>query len=754
MAGELILPPGITMPEGEQRGVVVNETDLPDHVVQEAVETFIEEHSSVLGVNIGQSHLSSYPSNSGSILARGKYTAPSNVFEEICLARDMAERDDDVAASIGAMLAIAFSEGFQNIHQDEVTISLFDEVAKNAGMEIVFKELYRELLIAGSFTTATLFTRENFQFQPAGADRLRTRQVIAPLVGVLPAEQIRVLDNDMFRNSRLAYLPVTASQEQWLRELFDPGTTPARKAEMRREDPVLAAMLVEEVPVHAQEDMWTTSYMGSDPATGNTLYRLNPRMVGRTSFPKGAWKYPRPPLTRDFTLLEAKRLLNLMDWALLQGGANFLVVAKKGSDQRPAMPAEIENLHSVIRRASRSGVIIGDHRLDIEIITPKLDELLNTGKRKLLARKIVGALLRIPDYQEADSSGSQGVLADVEVMSRVIASDRHDIKRHVEMHVYDEAAKRNTASFNQGAAKLWFPKIILQGSQYFTDLILKLRDRGDIPRKYAVEAGGFDYQAAVQQRKREKSNGDDRVMTPAQVPFSSPNAGPPSDNGPGRPRGSSPNNGSGAPQVQRNADPAPRGEPVRAQVDEHGDPAGRMGELTAAILETYQDTARAGRLTRMEMDALERIQAEPSIDPITEGPLTVVPVNPDHDFDGEFKAVRLADGLSMIVGHRPDDRALLARALVFRAPEFTILDAEERAISWGFPVGELPREPVRRDSSPETGAKEEHAQAAPSAPPTVLQVHLPEGKVTRKIIERDDEGNIIGIREESEDADS
>lgn len=753
MAGELLLPPGVTMPEGEQRGVVVNETDLPDYIVQEAVETYIEEHASMLGVNMGASHLSAYPSNTGSILARGKYKAPSSVFEEICLARDMAERDDDVAASIGAMLAIAFSEGFQNIHPDEVTISLFDEVAKNADLEIVLKELYRELLIAGSFTTVTLFTRETFQFQPASADRLRTRQVVAPLVGVLPAEQIRVLDNDMFRNSRLAYKPVTARQEQWLKELFDPGTTPARKAEMRREDPVLAAMLVEEIPASGFDDMWIP-YMGSDPATGSTLYRLNPRMVGRTSFPKGAWKYPRPPLTRDFTLLEAKRLLNLMDWALLQGGANFLVVAKKGSDQRPALPAEIENLHGVIRRASRSGVIIGDHRLDIEIITPKLDELLNTGKRKLLARKIVGALLRIPDYQESDSAGSQGVLADVEVMSRVIAGDRHDIKRHVEKHIYDEAAKRNTASFNQGAAKLWFPKIILQGSQYFTDLILKLRDRGDIPRKYAVEAGGFDYQAAVQQRKREKSNGDDRVMTPAQVPFSSPNAGPPQDNGPGRPRGSSPNNGSGAPHVQRDAPAPARGEPVRAQVDEHGDPAGRMGELTAAILETYEDTARVGRLTRFEFVALERIQSEPNIDPITEGPLTIVPVNPDHDFDGEFKAVRLADGLSMIVGHRPDDRAALARALVFRSPEFSILDAEEKAIEWGFPVGELPPAGQRRDSSPEIKDGEEHAQHRKAMPPTVLNVHLPEGKVTRKVIERDEQGNIIGIREESEDADS
>ena len=45
-------------------------------------------------------------------------------------------------------------------------------------------------------------------------------------------------------------------------------------------------------------------------------------MVGRSTMPKGAWSYPRPPMTRTFALLEAKRLLNIMDLALLQGGSN------------------------------------------------------------------------------------------------------------------------------------------------------------------------------------------------------------------------------------------------------------------------------------------------------------------------------------------------------------------------------------------------------------------------------------------------
>jgi hypothetical protein len=142
-------------------------------------------------------------------------------------------------------------------------------------------------------------------------------------------------------------------------------------------------------------------------APGKTLYTLNPRMVHRTTMPKGASPYPRPPLTANFALLEAKRLLNIMDYALLQGGTNYIVVAKQGSDKLPAQQPEIDNLTDQVRTASRTGVLVGDHRLDIEIITPKLDELLNPEKRKLIGRKLAMALLRIPE-QVTHDAGQRG----------------------------------------------------------------------------------------------------------------------------------------------------------------------------------------------------------------------------------------------------------------------------------------------------------------------------------------------------------
>ena len=114
------------LPAGPQRGVVVNETDLDDAMVLRAVQTYFEEHASMLGVTTGNS-FSSYTNGTGSLLARARFQTPRNVLEEIALARDIADRDDDVASTIGMLLAMAFGEGMMHTHEDEVTVALFDK---------------------------------------------------------------------------------------------------------------------------------------------------------------------------------------------------------------------------------------------------------------------------------------------------------------------------------------------------------------------------------------------------------------------------------------------------------------------------------------------------------------------------------------------------------------------------------------------------------------------------------------------------
>ncbi len=352
---------------------------------------------------------------------------------------------------------------------------------------------------------------------------------------------------------------------------------------------------------------------------------------------------------------------------------------------------------------------MGDHRLSVDIITPNLTELLNSDKRKLIGRKLAMAILRVPE-QVTHDAGSEGAKQEMTWVENTVTADRHDIKRHIERFVYDEFVKRNTGSFKKGGAKLWFQRIVLTGSKDFFDQVVKARDRGDIPRKYAVEILGFDYEAGVAQRKREQERGDDEVMIPGSVPFDSPQNGlPGSDGGEGRPPGSSSNNG--RPGSGPSVDPAQRqrqrpavqrrrgGEPVRAYWDPEVDAVVRVGELTAAVVEMYP-AHTVGRISEVEREAAT------SGELYQQGPMAVIPVNPEYAVD-ELRVLRLAEGLSLVVGQRKQDSAVVAKALCLREPQYNMKEAVELAMRWGFAV-----------AAQEDGLE---LEVFPPAPPTFLE---------------------------------
>jgi hypothetical protein len=671
--------------------IIDNRTELPDNMVRDVIK---DRWTEIAGLQLAQpNNFQLYVNNQGSMLARTPFRTPQSVIDEIRLARTVADTDDDIGAVIGNMIAVAFGDGVVNQHRDEKTLEFFDIImgpTKTAiDLEVVLSEMYREYLIAASVTTITIFSRQRLQYWPLKASVKTTpepvqAQLQVPNVGILPAENVRIITNDIMRQGTLAYHVEDEAVKRWLNEYLDPKTGGGRRAFLAMQEPVMAAMFTGKV---------TIPFTDGDPASrGQTLYMLDPRMVQRTTAPKGAMPYPRPFLTRDFALLEAKRLLNIMDYALLQGGTNYIVVAKKGTDQLPAQQPEVDNLMEQVRHASRSGVMVGDHRLQIEIITPKLEELLNPNKRKLIGRKLKMGLMRQTEEVPSDS-GTQGATNEMEMTSRVISSDRRKLIRHAQATFYDETANRNRTVFPMGAPSIWAPKIVLTNVQNFWNSLLQARDRGDIPRRWVVEALGYDYDAALAERQRELARGDDEILMPGAVPFSAP--GQPQDNGPGRPPGASgPNNGRPTDQpqpvqarprqvIQRNA-----GETIRAMVE--GSTVHYVGETTAALLEDYGETADySGYVTEIERDAIADNQTLRSTRSV------VVPVNLDARCD-ELTCVKLEDGLRAIVGKRIGDGAMLVRALRFSEPQYDLGKASEFAIRWGFltqPMEEAKKKP-------------------------------------------------------------
>lgn len=653
--------------------MIDNRTDLPDDQVLGAVR---DQWVEMAGLQFATpSTFQLYSNYQSSMLARTPFKTPGNVIEEIKLARSIADSDDDVAGTLGMMLALAYGEGLQNHHRDENTLQFFNKMTAATAMDLesTMEEIHREYLIAGAVTTVSLFTRQRMSYYPLKSDTPVMAQLQVPHVGVLPSENIRVITNDLLNEGILAYHVENLNLKRWLDEFFNPRTDGVRKAIMAMQEPIVAALFTGRIEIPYTD--------GDIMSRGKILYTLNQRMVHRTSMPKGSLPYARPLLTRNFALLEAKRLLNIMDYALLQGGTNYIVVAKKGTDNLPAQQPEIENLVGQVTHASRSGVMVGDHRLSIEIITPDLEELLNPAKRKLLGRKISMGLLRQSEQVTGDS-GTQGALNEMELLARVVSADRGKMLRHAQATFYADTAERNRTIFKQGAPTIWAPKIVLAGAKDFWSNVLNARDRGDIPRRWAVEALGFNYDAGLAEREREIKRGDDEILLPAGVPYSSPEAGP-QDNNEGRPPGTSTNNGSPKDTPNQGKDPAApsrvihknKGETVKAIVD--GTDVSYVGETTLALLEGIDEELAFGYVTDVEREAIETGA------PIRSGQSIVVPVNCDAACT-EYRTAKLGDGLRVVIGRRRGDEAMIARAFRFTEPHYDLLQANDYALRWGF----------------------------------------------------------------------
>lgn len=493
--------------------VVVNQTGMPDTQVGNAVneqwenivgERFVELSSFNSSSQGGYNSMQAKPQG---LFVRSDYRMPTNPIEEMELAMRLYEEDDDVANTIGMMSAVAYS-GMKNLHADQETEDFFNSIAYEVNLDARLREMYEQLLVASSVYMMTAYMRQTVPNFKSGPDP----SLVIPAITYLNQLSIRVISGSDFGDPPLAQL-VDDQTNAILSRLHSASTSAAEKNQIRKQNPLISALYIARFQPSLQQMSDDSTLSG-----GTNMWVLNPQLVKRYTLNMNSSqsKYPQSLLRRVFGLCEAKRLLNIADWSLLSGAINYLVVVRKGSDKIPAHPLEIQNLQGLVKSAARSGVMVGDHRLQVDLIMPDMTNMLDDSKRSLLGRKIAKSIMRLPDVEFGRVEG--GGTPEGEIVSRVITSDRLLMKRLVERNLYHEIVARNPRVFRNGSPKLWFPPVTITGHKFFNDQILKLRDRGDISRSTTVEVIGLDPSSEMAQRQREKDAGFDEVMTAVNVP--------------------------------------------------------------------------------------------------------------------------------------------------------------------------------------------------------------------------------------------
>lgn len=225
-------------------------------------------------------------------------------------------------------------------------------------------------------------------------------------------------------------------------------------------------------------------------------------------------------------ILDMKNHLRASDRASLVGNTNFIVVIKKGTDKLPAKAAEIQNLQEQAKVVARMPILVGDHRLSVEIVSPALDNTLIESRWEVLdSRLVFKALGTFQPTIQGGMGSSSGVSEMSRVVARGIENRRHEMIRTLEKAIFKAVVDKNEGVLDERPTLAFTPKrVSLDFNTDVIQAILKLRDRGDLSRETMLEEVDFDQDVEVLRRAREKAIYDETFTS--SVPHGSPEANP------------------------------------------------------------------------------------------------------------------------------------------------------------------------------------------------------------------------------------
>ena len=246
--------------------------------------------------------------------------------------------------------------------------------------------------------------------------------------------------------------------------------------------------------------------------------------------------------------------LFLTEGMVVTHNTNFIVVITKGTDAHPAKGSEIAHLQAESQTVSRVPILVGDHRLNVEIVTPKLDNTLRAERWNTIDSRLTARLYgfyMLGNYAAGASSDDSVKLT--KVVARGMESRRHMIRRSLERHLFQPLFNGNDDLETPPKLQFHPRSIALDFDPAYASFLFDLRQAREISRETTLNQFDLSQELEARFREREEEAYDDIFQT--QVPFSTP-AVPNekesrTDNGGGRRNGGGAAPGSGQGEAPR-----------------------------------------------------------------------------------------------------------------------------------------------------------------------------------------------------------
>lgn len=487
--------------------VILNESGLSMDVIGAAI---VDQHPELASLVRWGNQISAH--RSGSLFERDRFVTPHGPYEQMKTAYYASLNDETVAGVLETSEALAFSRiDFEDDDEDEEDV--WNQWADQIDLMSTMKQIWRELFTVSQCYVCVYWGRQNFKVRGtagSGVKRKKAYNLRLPIgISLLDPLKVVPVGQMLFGQERLAYIATREESINFFQVLAGDNT-----------EDLLVQQLIEG-PYEPTE--LEKAHFGELGIVWEYLFLLNDKMVWRLTETKPAYeRFANIRLRSVFELLDMKQQLKAMDRAHLLGATNFILLVKKGTDELPAKPAEVQMLAEQVRMNSRIPVIVGDHRIEIEIITPKTDNTLKPERYNAIDARIEARLFGM-FFTGNYSAGAKGddSIKLAKVVARGLETRRDIIAAFLQKNIFQRIIDMNPALTGHAELKFHPHRVAIDFDPAMAILLQALRDRGDISRESILDELGFDQDDEA--RKREKEAKDyDKIFTPTNVPFDSP----------------------------------------------------------------------------------------------------------------------------------------------------------------------------------------------------------------------------------------
>jgi hypothetical protein len=515
---------------------------------------FIREVALALGPQIAEREATRGAKSS--LFNRRGYIVSDNPYDHMRISRKAVEEDDVV----GGVADVTEGLMFQTIQWESGSADdtdVFNQIAADLDLDGYLRSAARELFTCSQVVTAAWWGRKTYRvrgFAPPDKVKLEERQNpdgttsfvpprdpntnqpvepkrrgkrkrkeytinVPTRLTILDSMKIVPIGRSLWGVDRLAWYATKEEMELWT-GYTEYGTDPALGVPQQIDATMAQLVLGPYRPTQGSAEEAELLSLGIDVTK---LLELNPKRVWRHTLTKSSYnRFPASRIKSVFRLLDMKQQLMDADRAMLVGAANYILLIKKGTDALPAVQSEVDNLQDNVKVLGRIPVLVGDHRLSIEIVTPKLDLTLEAAKYDTLDRRILsrlmGALTVASNGQRNESSLTVGRL-----VGRLLETRRHMLRRSIESDIAQAIVDANPPdTFEETPSMMFTPRTIQMDSDLaINNAIVQARTRNDLSRESYLESLGFDEDTEALRFIESEAKGYDELFA-SHTPFDSP----------------------------------------------------------------------------------------------------------------------------------------------------------------------------------------------------------------------------------------